>query len=140
METSSLELIQAWVQLSGILKNCRLTDQLTYNESIIMLQLYLANGEPISIKQITANTRILKSQVNRCINALEEKGLLRRCDGEGDRRIGYVCSVSDRMDVFMQVHSTSMGIADAVSTIIGPEDTQAFIRIANKLTLSGYHL
>lgn len=140
METKSFELIQAWVQLSGILKNCRLTDQLTYNESIVMLQLYLANGEPISIKQITEKTRMLKSQVNRCINALEEKGLLRRCDGEGDRRIGYVRSVSDRMDVFMQVHSTSMGIADSISKIIGPDDTQAFIRIANKLTHSGYHL
>lgn len=140
MEDTSLALIQAWVQLSGILKNSRFTKELPYNEAIVMLQLYQAGSDPISIRDITAKTRMLKSQVNRTINALEEKGLLARCASDGDRRVGYVRCVPERLEVFLQVHAASMDIARNISQIIGPEDTEAFIRIVEKLSKSGYHL
>lgn len=140
MQDRSLELIRAWVQLSGILKNSRFTKGLGYNEAIVMLQLLEAGGEPVSIKDITSSTRMLKSQVNRTINTLISKGLLERCEGSGDRRIGYVRAVPKEMDAFMQVHASSMEIAKNISDIIGPEDTQAFIRIVDKLAQSGYHL
>ena len=141
---NTLDLLRAWVQLSGILKNSRFTKELPYNEAIIMLMLYeryQADGRGIlSVKEITASTRMLKSLVNRTINSLEAKGLLERCQSEGDRRIGYVRCIEDRLGVFLQVHASSMEIAGQISAIIGPEDTEAFIRIVNKLAQSGYHL
>jgi DNA-binding MarR family transcriptional regulator len=140
MEDTFLQLIQAWVQLSGMLKNSRFTKALPYNESIIMLQLYEAGEQPISIKEITLRTRMLKSQVNRTINSLEAKGLLERCEGDGDRRIGYVRLRKEQLPLFLQVHAESMQIAQNISDIIGPEDTDHFIRIVNKLAQSGYHL
>lgn len=140
MEDKSLALIQAWVLLSGILKNSRFTKELPYNEAIVMLQLYQAGDTPISMKEITTQTHMLKSQVNRTINSLEAKGLLERCEGEGDRRVGYVRAVKERLDIFLQVHAASMEIAKNISDIIGPEDTDNFIRIVNKLAQSGYHL
>lgn len=140
MEETYLALIQAWVSLSGMLKNSRFTKELPYNESIVMLQLYQAGEQPISIKQITDRTHMLKSQVNRTINSLEEKGLLERCEGEGDRRLGYVRLRKERLELFLQVHAASMEIAKDISGIIGPEDTEHFIRIVSKLAQSGYHL
>ncbi len=140
MEDKHLALIQAWVQLSGMLKNSRFTKELPYNEAIVMLQLYQAGQHPISIKQITDKTHMLKSQVNRTINSLEEKGLLERCQGDGDRRLGYVRILRQRLEIFLQVHATSMEIAKNISEIIGPEDTDHFIRIVNTLAQSGYHL
>lgn len=140
MKDKFLALIQSWVQLSGMLKNSRFTKELPYNEAIVMLQLYQAGNSPISMKEITAKTHMLKSQVNRTINSLEEKGLLERCESEGDRRVGYVRAIKERMDLFLQVHASSMDIAENISNIIGPEDTDHFIRIVNKLAQSGYHL
>ena len=140
MNDKHLSLIQAWIGLSGMLKNSRFTKELPYGESIVMLQLYQAGDAPLSIKQITESTRMLKSQVNRTINSLEEKGLLFRCPGDGDRRLGYVRANPERMDIFLQVHRSSMAIADHISNIIGAEDTEHFIRIVNKLAQSGYHL
>lgn len=139
MEDKSLALIRSWVRLSGILKNSRFTKGLPYNEAIVMLQLFEADA-PISIREITNHTRMLKSQVNRTLNALEAKGLIERCEGEGDRRVGYVRAVKERLDVFLQVHASSMEIAKNISSIIGQEDTDAFIRIVDKLARSGYHL
>ena len=140
MNDRSLDLIQAWVQLSCILRNSRFTKALPYNEAIVMLQLYQAGDRPITIKQITEQTHMLKSQVNRTINSLEEKGLLERCEPEGDRRLGYVRMRNDRLVLFLQVHNESLQIAKEIGTIIGPEDTENFIRISNKLAQSGYHL
>lgn len=140
MENRSLELIQAWIKLSSILKNTRFTKELPYNEAVVMLQLYQAGSKPISIRQITANTGMLKSQVNRTINSLEEKGLLVRCASEGDRRIGYVRCVEERLDTFLQVHTRSMEIANSITQIIGADDADTFIRIVGKLAQSGYHL
>jgi DNA-binding MarR family transcriptional regulator len=140
MEDTFLQLIQAWVQLSGMLKNSRFTKALPYNESIIMLQLYEAGEQPISIKEITLRTRMLKSQVNRTINSLEAKGLLERCEGDGDRRIGYVRLRKEQLPLFLQVHAESMHIAQNIRYIVGTEDTDHFIRIVNKLAQSGYHL
>ncbi len=136
----SLDLIQAWVQLSCILRNSRFTKALPYNEAIVMLQLYQAGDRPITIKQITEQTHMLKSQVNRTINSLEEKGLLERCEPEGDRRLGHVRMRNDHLALFLQVHNESLQIAKEIGTIIGPEDTENFIRISNKLAQSGYHL
>lgn len=140
MNDHSLDLIRAWVQLSCILRNSRFTKALPYNEAIVMLQLYQAGDQAISIKQITQQTHMLKSQVNRTINALEEKGLLERCEATGDRRLGFVRLRKERLELFLQVHAESMQIADEISRIIGPEDTEHFIRISNKLAQSGYHL
>ena len=83
---------------------------------------------------------MLKSQVNRTINALESKGLIFRCESEGDRRICYIQAVPEKMEVFLQVHASSLEIAKNISAIISPEDTDAFIRIVDKLAHSGYHL
>ena len=140
MEEQHLALIQSWVRLSAMLKNSRFTKELPYNESIVMLQLYQAGQQSISMKEIIERTHMLKSQVNRTINSLEEKGLLERCQGDGDRRLGYVRICRDRLDLFLQVHAASMEIAKNISQIIGPEDTESFIRIVDKLAQSGYHL
>ena len=140
MEKTYLALIRAWVSLSSMLKNTRFTKELSYNEATVMLLLYEAQDKPVSIKEITSLTHMLKSQVNRTINALEEKGLLERCPSLGDRRIGYVRLCKNNLELFLQVHSASMEIAKQISEIIGPEDTVHFIRIADKMANSGYHL
>ena len=46
----------------------------------------------------------------------------------------------DKLELFLQVHNRSMEIARQISDIIGPEDTENFIRIADKMANSGYHL
>lgn len=142
--TQALPLLRAWVQLSGILKNSRFTKELPYNEAIVMLLLYeqyVTDGMGIlSIREITVNTKMLKSQVNRTVNSLESKGLLQRCEGCGDRRVGYVRCVEDQLSVFLQVHNSSLQIAQKIIDIIGAEDAESFIRIVDKLQKSGYSL
>lgn len=138
------QLLRSWVKLSSMLKNTRITKGLMYNEATVMLLLYnryQEDGEGlISIKEITAETRMLKSLVNRTINSLEKKGLLERCEGSGDKRVIYVRCIREKLPVFLEVHNSSLGLAQGIINIIGSEDTEAFIRIVQKLNQAGYCL
>ena len=125
-------LLRAWVKLSGMVKNNRITKELPYNEAIVLL--LLADGAgAVSLQEIIRETGMLKSQVNRTVNSLEAKGLLVRCPGETDKRTQVVRCVEEQMETFRQVHQSSMGVAKEIMEIIGEEDTDAFIRIVQKL-------
>lgn len=132
----------SWVKLSGILKNTRITKGLLYNEAIVMLLLYnryRRDGEGIiSIKEITQQTKMLKSLVNRTVNSLEKKNLLQRCDAAGDRRMVYVRCVKEKLDVFLRVHNNSLALVDNLIDIVGADDARAFVRISEKIENSGY--
>lgn len=143
-DTYSEQLLQSWVKISGILKNTRITKGLMYNEATVMLLLYnryLEDGVGhISIKEITQKTKMLKSLVNRTINSLEKKQLLERCESVGDRRMSYVRCVTDKLNVFLEVHKSSLAVAQSIINIIGKEDAEAFIRIVKKIEDSGFRL
>ena len=138
------ELLQAWVTLSGIIKNCRITKGLQYNEAIIMNILhkqYIEDGEgKVSIKDIGQKTKMLKSLVNRTVNSLEKKELLERCKAEGDKRIAYVRCAKDKIDLFLSVHNGSLMHAENITEIIGEDNTNAFIDIVRRIDESGYVL
>lgn len=135
-------LLYAWVKLSSILKNNRITKGLMYNEAIVMLFLYsrfLADGEgKTSFKEVLAETGMLKSLLNRTVNSLEKKGLLERWRDASDRRMLYLKCVKEKLDVFLAVHNSSLSIAQGIIDIVGKEDADAFIRIVNKLEKAGY--
>ena len=137
-------LIKSWVKLSAMVKNSRITKGLVYNEAIVMLlayERYRKDGEGlISIKEITKETNMLKSLVNRTVNSLEQKGFLERCQRQGDKRMVYVKCVVQKLETFLIIHKGSIDIATEIINIVGEEDTNAFIRIVNKLEKAGYNL
>ena len=143
-EMQAEQLLQSWVRLSAILKNTRITKGLVYNEAIVMLMVYKKYREDkcgkISLKEIVESTNMLKSLVNRTVNSLVEKGLLLRCEGEGDKRVAYVKCVEEKLDVFLEVHNSSLALANGIIDIIGEEDATTFSRIVEKIDKSGYKL
>jgi len=140
---SEERLLQAWVTLSGILKNNRITTgALVYNEAVVMLAIYkryLADGVGLTpVQDIIRETNMLKSLANRTLNSLEKKGLVERCRGTEDKRTQQVRCVRENIDVFLEVHRESLKVAKAVVDIIGPDDAEHFVRIVDKLRQAGY--
>ncbi len=135
-------LLLSWVKLTAIVKNSRITKGLMYNEAVVMLCLYRRfkeDGEGlVSVKELLAGTGMLKSLLNRTINALEEKGLLEKTKGTSDRRTLFVKCVKEKLDVFIKVHQSSLEVAENIINIIGEEDTLQFIKIVEKIEVSGY--
>ncbi len=134
--TAAENLLKSWVFLNNLIKNTRMTRELSYNESVIMLLLYNEykdNEGSLSIKEIAKKTRMLKSLINRTVNSLEEKGMIRKFADKNDKRTVRIQCISDNMDLFLKVHSRSLSITQKVVDIIGEEDAEAFCRLVSKL-------
>ncbi len=131
------QLLEAWVKLSSIIKNTRMIKELPYNEATVMRLLYNRFREDgdglVSLKEITAKTQMLKSQVNRTVNSLENKGLLERCEAGGDRRVVFVRCVPENLKSYIAVHNHSLSTAQKILNIIGENDAQAFVRLVGKI-------
>lgn len=130
------EVVTAWVRLTAVLKNTRLTKCLNYNEAIVMMiayNKYRGDGEGlVSFKELVTETKMLKSLVNRTIDSLVSKNYLVRQEGE-DRRTTYVKPVPENLEKFLKVHSGSVALAHDMIDIIGREDAEAFVRISEKI-------
>lgn len=132
------DVISAWVRLTGLLKNTRLTDGLQYNEAIIMnivYRKYRADGEGlVSFKDLVAETNMLKSLVNRTIDSLVKRNLLERTAGELDRRTTLVRPVEENLSEYLELHERTLEMVHQIIEIIGEEDAQAFVRLTAKLS------
>lgn len=130
------QVIAAWVRLTGILKNTRITKGLVYNEAIVMLvayNQYRADGKGIvSFKQIVAETKMLKSLVNRTIDSLVAKRFLERFEGK-DKRTTLVRILPENIGEYLRVHEQSLTLVRELIGVIGEEDAAAFIRISEKI-------
>ncbi len=130
-------LITAWVKLTGSLKNTRITQGMNYNEATIMLIVYnryRADGEGlVSFKELVRGTKMLKSLVNRTIDSLVRKNLLKRLDGT-DKRTTFVRLVEENLNEFLLVHKQSLLLAERILNLIGEEDARTFVRIVEKIT------
>ncbi len=131
------DVIAAWVRLTGILKNTRLTKGMNYNEATVMLlafRRFEEDGEGlVSFKEIVAETNMLKSLVNRTIDSLVKKGFLIRSDG-ADRRTTFVRPVKEKLPEYLEVHRHTLDMVGQLVEIIGEEDARAFVRIGEKIS------
>ena len=136
MNDSALEeaVLRGWVGLNGMLKDSQMTKNLTYNEAVVMLLTYERYREDgvgaISVQELLKGTGLLKSLMNRTLNALWEKGYLSR---ERRGRMLYVKVRPERLDDFLTVHQQSLSMVRRIIDIIGPEDAVHFVRICSKL-------
>ncbi len=128
------KLIASWIHLTGVLKNTRITQDMIYNEAIVMNIVhrhYVQDGVGlVSFKQIVSETGMLKSLVNRTIESLVRKGALERSDGQ-DKRTTFIRPLN--MDEYLAEHEKTLAMVDRIVQEIGVEDAEAFIRLADKI-------
>lgn len=143
MERETLEerMLNAWIGAKGMLKDSKITQNLTYNEAVVMKLVYDQYRRDgvgrTAVSAIVRQTNMLKSLVNRTVNALCDRGCLRRERGEEDGRSLFVCPVEDRLEEFLAVHRQSLALARRIVDVVGPEDAEAFVRMVEKLERAG---
>lgn len=146
MENGDLreQMLGAWIEVNGMLKDSRITRDLTYNEAVVMKLVYdryRADGTGrTAVGYIARETRMLKSLVNRTVGALCAGGYLIRERGEADGRNVFVRPVESRLRDFLAVHQRSLALVQQIIDVVGPEDAECFVRMAGKLSASGLRL
>lgn len=135
-ESLEEQLLSAWINLNGILKDSLMTQGLTYNEAIVMNLVYSdfqAGQSRTSMQQLITMTGFLKSLMNRTINSLCQQGFLQKVK-EG--RNLYVSLIEDKLPDFLKIHDHSLGLAREIVKVIGADDAECFIKTSKKLSAS----
>lgn len=137
MEELQERMLSAWIGLNGMLKDSRMTQNLTYNEAIVMKLVYdqyKADGVgQTTMRHIVKETRMVKSLVNRTVDSLCAQGYLYKERDETDARNLFVLPQVERLEDFLAVHRHSLQMVQSVIDVIGQEYAQTFVHIYEKL-------
>ena len=129
MENLSESLLQVWLQLSTSVINNRIVSALPYRESLVCNMLYM-NALQTPDRLLTATdlcemTNMLKSQMNRTLNSLEEKKLIIRERSSVDKRQVFVKFHPDSSDLYKKI----LEMLDTIIAQFGEEQTKEIIRL-----------
>lgn len=113
MQTDTLpeEMLRAYLGLCANLWNRRLTSSMPFNEALVCY--YIAKAESLGQSHVTATwlceqTQIVKSQMNRILNTLSEKGILCRRRSQQDKRLVFLTLNPDQENLFLQEHCRNL--------------------------------
>ena len=133
MQNINEKILSAWLKLSTVICNEKIVSELPYNESLICGILH-QNATENPEKKITATelceeTNIQKSQMNRILNTLEEKGLIFRKRSEKDKRQVYVSMNMENAEVYERQHKNILRVVDEIIEKVGKEKAEEIIQL-----------
>jgi len=132
-------LLGAWLKISTAINNSRLVSEMSYNESLICNILYRnATESPeknLTATDLCAETRILKSQMNRILTQLEEKNLITRERSTDDKRKIYVRLTTEQSNAYLKQHEKILKLLDDIIDKLGEEQTKEVIRALNEVSV-----
>jgi len=131
-------LLGAWLKLSIAINNSRLVSEMSYNESLICNILYrntIDNPEiKITATDLCTQTKILKSQMNRILNQLEDKNLITKERSPEDKRKIFIHLTSEQSNAYLKQHEQILKLLDNVIDRLGEEQTKEIIRALNGIS------
>jgi len=123
------ELLSAWLKLTSTLRNTRLVKTLTFNETHVMgILLRHTQDEPMTATDLIRQTRLLKSQMNKLLTSLENRGFITRLRSDMDKRLIHIRLTSEGQAAYMEEHRDIESLLAMLITRFGPERTQAVVR------------
>lgn len=133
------ELLEAYIQISMKLWNERTVKFMPYNEALICHLLHarkkLHPDKPyLTMKQLCDTTGILKSQMNKTLNSLEESGLITRERSTSDKRVVKIILNDDNNEIYKKETQHISVIVNRIIARLGIERTQEAISIFNDIT------
>lgn len=137
-------LLSSWLRISTSVNNSRIVSKLTYNESLVCNLLYRNHKDeadaPMTATFLCQKTKMLKSQMNRTLNQLESKGMIRRERSTTDKRIVFIKLNSDALKDYEKQHESIMVILNQIISELGLEKTKETIFILEKICDIADHL
>lgn len=132
MQYTNEALLNAWLRLSTSIVNSRIVPDMTYNESLVCNILYnhsLQQAAPLTATHLCRMTGMLKSQMNRTLNALEERGLIIRERSREDKRQVFVFMHPENNSAYIEQHDKILRAVDALVERIGTDRAQQALEL-----------
>lgn len=139
MENLNEKMLSAWLTMSSVVNNERLVSSIPFNEAHVCNLLYRqrieAPGEYLTATELCAQTRMLKSQMNKVLTSLEKQNMIHRFPAPDDKRKAYIRLVEENLPKFEAVHARSISLVDHAIARLGEEEAahlaDLFLRVAD---------
>ena len=132
--TTGDRLLAAWLSLTSTLWNKRLVSTLTYNEAHVLGILLRAEdtARVCTATTLIAQTRLLKSQMNKLLTTLESKGYITRTRSGEDKRVIFIALTESGEAAYLAEHAHVEAIVSQLIAQIGEEKAQALTQGINE--------
>lgn len=132
------ELLESYIRVSMKLWNERAVRYMPYNEALVChllsVQQSLHSDAPyLTLMQLCEATGILKSQMNKTLNSLEEQGLIKRERSKSDKRVVYITLSEDNMGIYRDEQKNISMIVNRIIERLGIERSYEAISIFNDI-------
>ena len=127
MENLDEKLLSAWLQLSILISNDRVVADMPFKEALVCNILSKEDGSRLTATDLCEKTKTLKSQMNRVLNSMEEKGLICRERSTEDKRQVYVKLNWEQSEAYQKEHSKNLQLVNAIIDKLGKEKAKSII-------------
>lgn len=124
-------MLKAWINMSVNTRENRMLKDLTFNE---MLVLNMVHDKELSFKDLVNNLNILKSQLNRILQHLEEKKLIITYIPDNDKR-SLMVKMGKNVELYNQEHERMILLMKKIRNKIGENSTLQLIDLLNQVAL-----
>lgn len=129
MKNKNEMVLESWLKMTTIINNEKITSDLPFNESMICRYLYQHKDEDVTATDLCRSMRMQKSQMNRTIINMEDKGLIHRKRNEVDRRQIFIKLNEDMVEVYNKQHEKVLEIVDMIFDKMGHDKMDDVIEI-----------
>lgn len=130
-------LLSAWLRISTSINNSRIVSKLSYNESLVCNLLYRNHCDraeaPLTATQLCQTTKMLKSQMNRTLNQLEDRGMIYRERSSKDKRVFHIRLNEEALKDYEKQHESIIALLNKIIAELGLEQTRETIMIFEKI-------
>ena len=128
-------LLRAWLRVSTSVINTRIVSEMSYKESLVCNILYQSSkdGKSLTATELCQATKMLKSQMNRTLNLLEQKQMIIRERSATDKRQVLITFNMAQAGQYEKQHQDILAIIDHIIEKLGPEETSEAISLLLKI-------
>lgn len=129
------ELLDAWMGMAMGIRGNRILKNLSFNEMVVCRILYQAEREnrEVTATDICARSRLLKSQVNKLLNDMENNCIIERHRDQNDKRRILITLSEKNRGVYLEEHDHVMEILKKISRQFDREETEFLIEKMRKV-------
>ena len=128
------QVLEAWLQMTTVINNERITPDLPYNESMICRYLYQNQDINVTATDLCNYMRMQKSQMNRTLTSMEKKELITRIRSEQDTRKIYITFNDSMLKIYKTQLEKILKIVDELFDKIGYERQSEVIKLFDLIT------
>ncbi len=123
----SEQILSAWLKMTMIINNDKLTETLPFNEAMICRYLYENRNTNVIASQLCEWMHMKKSQMNRTLTNMENKKLIQRIRNVEDKRQIFIVLNDEMIDVYQKQHQKILRIVDDICKELGDEKTEEIL-------------